>query len=341
MISENSSKKSRTIVSSGLRSGVIPHWFSLLGLVFLVACSKNTDKALGTLEWDRINSRAVASETIIAVYGREGDLVKKGDIILELDASLQTALVESLKARVAQAQWLVKQRETGYRTQEIAAAEARLKSAESSLATNKTEYQRQKELLQRKLTSQREVDRAENTFRHSQGEVQEAQENLDELRSGYRSEEVEQARAALAEVQARLRYEESLLQRYTIVATRAGLLDSIPFKLGDKPPVGAVLSTILAGDQPWARVYIPELWMSRISIGDEVFVYVDGREAPISGHIRYIESKASFTPYYALAEEDRSRLSYVSEIDLDPAASGKLPVGIPVQVVLTNDAKQD
>ena len=41
---------------------------------------------------------------------------------------------------------------------------------------------------------------------------------------------------------------------------------------------------------------------------------------------------AAFTPYFALSQHDRSRLSYVAEIDLTGEETERLPVGIPVQV---------
>ena len=45
--------------------------------------------------------------------------------------------------------------------------------------------------------------------------------------------------------------------------------------------------------------------------------------------IRWISSEAAFTPYFALTQHDRSRLSYLAEIDLTDG--GDLPAGIPVE----------
>ena len=57
-------------------------------------------------------------------------------------------------------------------------------------------------------------------------------------------------------------------------------------------------------------------------------------DSPFEGRIRHIESRPSFTPYYALAEEDRQRLTYVTQIDMLSEDASELPVGIPVQVAL-------
>ena len=65
---------------------------------------------------------------------------------------------------------------------------------------------------------------------------------------------------------------------------------------------------------------------------------MDGQTKIYRGRIRHIVANASFTPYYTLSEADRSRLSYVTEIDLIDDSAGELPVGLPVRMRL-NDAK--
>jgi len=50
----------------------------------------------------------------------------------------------------------------------------------------------------------------------------------------------------------------------------------------------------------------------------------------MTGTVRWVSADASFTPYFALTEHDRSRLSYLAEVDL-PGAS-HLPSGVPLQV---------
>jgi HlyD family secretion protein len=59
-----------------------------------------------------------------------------------------------------------------------------------------------------------------------------------------------------------------------------------------------------------------------------VEVHADGVERNFQGTVRWVSSDASFTPYFALTEHDRSRLSYLAEIDLADAA--RLPAGLPV-----------
>lgn len=303
-------------------------------LLALFGCEQSAHRALGSLEWDRVNGRAIASEAITELYVKQGDKVTRGQPLLQLDPGLQQARVAQTQATIEQFKWRLSQLQAGYRVEQVAAAQAEYNAAVSTRRNRQLELERLKVLVLNQLTSQRNVDLARTSFDQADGAEQAAQQRLAELKHGYRTEEIEQAEAALAAQQAVLAYRQQRLDRYTVVAERDGVLESFPFKLGDKPPAGAVVTTVLSGAQPWARVYLPETWMSQVQTGTVVDVYVDGIDAPMQGRIRHIESRSSFTPYYALAEEDRKRLSYVTEIDLPGDAALTLPVGIPVQVAL-------
>ena len=95
--------------------------------------------------------------------------------------------------------------------------------------------------------------------------------------------------------------------------------------------VGAPLAILLAGDAPYARIYVPEPLRANVKVGDKVRVLVDGRDGALAGSIRMIRSEPSFTPYYALIGEDAARLSYLAEVALGKDAA-RLPAGLPLRV---------
>ena len=68
--------------------------------------------------------------------------------------------------------------------------------------------------------------------------------------------------------------------------------------------------------------------------GDDFTIRIDGQEESFAARLRSISSDASFTPYYALSERDRSRLSYVAKLDLMDERATELTAGTPVQLIL-------
>jgi HlyD family secretion protein len=144
--------------------------------------------------------------------------------------------------------------------------------------------------------------------------------------------------AALAGAVAQADAQRVLLDKLAVVAPRAARVDSLPYRLGDQAPVGAPLAILLAGDAPYARIYIPVQQRIDVRVGDTIEVRVAGREKAYAGKVRMIRSEPTFTPYYALIGDDAARLSYLAEVALGTDAAS-LPVGLPVRVVLAGAGK--
>jgi HlyD family secretion protein len=60
-------------------------------------------------------------------------------------------------------------------------------------------------------------------------------------------------------------------------------------------------------------------------------VRIDGIEGALAARVRSVSQDATYTPYYALTQHDRGRLSYVAELDLTDDAARALPSGLPVE----------
>lgn len=307
----------------------------------LVACGDNAydGQLLGTLERDRLELVAESNEPIVEISVREGDAVSAGATLLRQElGSMQARLDQAIAARnVADRRLaeLVK----GPRSQEITEARAALESASSTLETETNEYRRTQDMVSRKLVSQSALDQARARRDSAAATNKQATARLHLLLEGTRVEEVEQAEAALKQAQAALVELQTSAARYVVKAPRPGRVEAIPYKLGERPAAGTPLIVMLADGKPYARVYVPEPLRTKFLPGTRVHVRVDGRDGELGAVVRFVSAEAAFTPYYALTQEDRSRLSYLAEIDLEESAAADIPTGMPVQVQLM-DARQ-
>ncbi|MGJ8581642.1 MAG: hemolysin D, partial [Psychromonas sp.] len=80
------------------------------------------------------------------------------------------------------------------------------------------------------------------------------------------------------------------------------------------------------------RVYLPASALTKIKAGGAIKVYADGIKKPVEGKVRNIRSQPAYSPFYALNERDRSRLMYLTDIDL--VNESDLPTGLAVEVHL-------
>ncbi len=306
----------------------------LLPLVVLVAACEVSDSPfplVGTLERDRIEIPAQAWEVLVEIPVREADVVEPGQLLARQDPKLVEARVEQARATEQRVSRRLAELERGPRAEEISAARARLEGAESQLVADNKALKRIEELVGRGLLSESDLDDARARQEVSAANRDEAIARLSELVTGTTAEELDQARAELGAARAHAAELTLELERLQLRAPVAGVVDSIPYKVGDRPAAGAVVMVLLADTSPYARVYVPETVRARITPGMPATIRVDGIPDPIQGRVRTVSSDAVFTPYFALTERDRSRLAYVAEVTLLGDAAERLPTGLPVE----------
>jgi len=297
----------------------------------LGGCGNDAPQALGTLEYDRVTLPAPAAERIVAIDVREGERVAAGQSLLRLEAVRTQATTHAAQAEAQRLRDALAELEAGPRSEAIAQARAQLAAAQAQARDARAYYARLQPLGARKLVAAAEVDRARAASGNAGAQVRAAQAALLELEHGTRSERIAQGQAAARAAEAQATAQQATLDKLSVVAPRAGRVDSLPYRLGDQAPVGAPLAVLLVGDSPYARIYVPETIRANVKVGHSVRVFVDGRDGTLAGRVRMIRSEPSFTPYYALIGKDAARLSYLAEVELGKDAA-ELPAGLPVRV---------
>ncbi|KAF1709286.1 hemolysin secretion protein D [Pseudoxanthomonas kalamensis DSM 18571] len=302
----------------------------LLAALLLPACTESAPQVLGTLEWDRITLPSPAAEKIVAIDVHEGQQVAAGTVLLQLEAARTQSQLQAVQAQAEQSGQALAELQAGPRREDIDRARAELAAAQAQARDARANYNRLRPLGQRQLVSAASVDSARASADSAEAQVRAAQQALLELERGTRSEQLAQGQAALAAASAQADVQAVTLEKLSLTAPRAARVDSIPYKLGDQAPVGAPLMVLLAGDAPYARVYIPEPLRAGVQVGDAAKVHIDGDATVYEGKVRSIRSDPTFTPYYALSGDDAARLSYLAEIQLGVEAA-QLPAGVPVR----------
>jgi len=305
-------------------------------MAMLASCTHKTPQVLGTLEWDRITLPAPVSERIAEIPAREGQTVAAGDTLLVLESARTRARLDAAKADVQRLQKALDELRIGPRQEDIDQARAKLAGAQSVARNSHQQLDRVQALVVKQALARAELDKSRADANNADANVDAAQAALATLLNGARPQDIAQAEAAVASAQAQVDSITVDLQRVRISAPRGGRIDSIPYKLGDQPPIGAPLAILLVGDAPYARVYVPEPRRADVHIGQSARVYVAERKDAVNGRVRAVHSEPSFTPYYALNGEDVARLSYLAEIELDKNAAS-LPAGLPVRVEFAAD----
>jgi HlyD family secretion protein len=300
--------------------------------VLLAACDATGDEfAVGTLERDRIEVAADSGEPIGAIQVREGDPVAVGDLLLQQDSVRLDAQLRAAEAERALAVARLQEAENGPLVDSIERARALLAEAAAGVRTAEAQLARARSLRARDYASAESLDVLQGSYDAARARQAQARELLAELEAGTRWEILAQLRATVAAVEARIDELRVLLDRARVRAPVAGVVEALPFEPGERPQPGQTVVVLRAAGPTYARVHLPEALRARLAVADAALVRLDGHAGEYRGRVRWIAGEAAFTPYYALTQHDRGRLSYLAEVELEPG-DAVLPAGVPVEV---------
>jgi len=305
----------------------------LAAILALAACSNDEDpnRVVGELASDRYELTAEVGEPITVLHVTEGEAVTAGQVLLSQDDMRVLAALAESTAALAQQQARLDELVRGPRSEQIAAARANVEGATQDLEFRQTEMKRIEEIHARGLASPDLLDKASAALDAAQANLKLRLAQLEEMLAGTTIEELAQAEQSVKQLAARRDAVQVDLDRHTTRAPVAGIADTRLFEVGERPAPGQPMMILLGGNQPYARVFVPETIRVHVTAGTAAMIYVDGLDQALEGRVRWVSSEAAFTPYYALTERDRARLSYVAKVDITTPRD-RLPDGVPVEV---------
>lgn len=294
----------------------------------IAGCSRSSETrstVSGTIEADEAHVASRHGGRVQKIHAQEGDALKAGQLIAELEAT-------ELPAQRAQAAAVLAEMEAGPRQEEIAAAQNEWESQKAELEFALAENQRSTDLFEKKTISATEHDRARSRAAVLTKSVAAAQSRLDLLKAGTRPEQLAQARAGLAQIDAQLR-------EMQIVAPTNCTLEALSVKPGDVLAPNREIATLLFSDHLWLRVFVPETWLGKIKTGDAVTVKVDSFPAgKFNGVVEQIARAAEFTPRNVQTAEERVKQVFGVKIRLNNE-SDQLRAGMSADVSFPNMTK--
>jgi HlyD family secretion protein len=311
---------------------------SILVVSLLVACDGANDeqRIVGQLESDRVEISAEVSEPILERKVIEGQKVKRGQLLIQQDTSRIETAIMAAEAYELQTRARLDELIRGPRKEEILAAQANVRGGTDDLEFWESELVRARDLLAKEMASAQLYNRAKAGRDAARASLENFAAQLEALLNGTTTEELRQAEESVRQAEERLASLQIDLERHSSLAPADGVVDSLLFEVGERPVPGQPMAILLSGAQVYARVYVPESMRVHVGPGTKARVFVDGLQQPLAGRVRWVASESAFTPYFALTEHDRGRLSFVAKVDILDS-DRRLPDGVPVEVELLLD----
>jgi multidrug efflux system membrane fusion protein len=214
-----------------------------------------------------VTARAETNGLIINTPLRKGTFVGEADVLCQLDPGTRAANLSDAKARLESARARVPE------------TQARLEEAKAKLDEAKINFNAANKLSEGGFASESRVANAQATVRSAEAAVASAKAGFDTTRSGIQS-----AEAAVASA-------EKEIERLTIRAPFAGLLETDTAELGSLLQPGAACATIIQLDPIKLVAFVPETEWSRVHLGAPAMArLISGRE--VMGAVTYLSRSA-------------------------------------------------
>jgi len=301
----------------------------------------------GNVDDREVNLVYVVPEIVKRVLVEEGAVVRKGDLLGELETirlenSVKSAkaAVESANAAVEAAQAVYDKVRSGPRVEEIAMARAELAAIQAKLMAVESDYKRQEMLSNTKAVSIQTAENAEAAYLLLKAQIENAAQNLKMLETGSRREDISAANAQLSEAKAQLaqaqaQYDIQLqaLADTRLYAPRDGIIRSRILEPGEMATTQTPALVMAVTSPKWIRVYMPETLLMKVKMGDKAKIYFDSIPGkPFDGWVGYISPSAEFTPKNVETPELRTALVYEFRVYVDDPEN-ILKLGAPATVV--------
>ncbi len=295
------------------------------------AATTSAIQASGTIEATTIDVTAKNSGTIAALDIKEGDLVKKDQLLVVLSRSDLAAQRERDAMAVAAAQANLDDLISGSRSQEIKASAAAVNIAQINRDKAQTDYERAQQLAQAGGISQSELETAKVNLDLKQNQLDAAQAQLALLEEGSRPDKISAAEAEVERTKAVLKATDAVLDDLSIKSPLEGTVLSRNYEIGEYAVAGSSLATIADLQNLTIKVYIPTDDLPAIKLGQTVHFTVSGSDTQFEGKVSNIASQGEFTPKSIQTKQERANVVFAVKIAVsNPDAI--LKPGMPADV---------
>jgi len=283
--------------------------------------------ANGIIESDQphgsnVNIYPEVSGTVVEVPVHAGQVVKRGDVLVQIDDRVQRATTEQLEAQAQAAKVALDELKAQPRPETLVVAEAQLAAAEATAKQTRDTYDKQQNAydIDPHAVSRDTLDTARNTWLVADANRVTAQRNLELTRAGAWIYDIRNQEATYQSLLKSALSARTLLSKYTLRAPMDGAVLSTNVGSGMYVAPAGVYNTytqatndplIVFGTSPQTlnvRVYVDEILIPRLAASKDLKgqMFVRGTKASVP--LEFVRLEPYVSPKISLSDERQERV---------------------------------
>lgn len=219
---------------------------------------------------------------IAKVLVKEGQQIKPGDLLVEMDSPEVRAKLAQAEAARDAAQAVADKAQAGARPQEVQMARLNWQRAQAAAELADTSYRRVQSLHDQGLVAAQKRDEALTNYRASRDQALAAKAQYDMAASGARQEDKAAAQAQARQVQGVVAEVEAARAETQLSSPVGGEISQVLAKEGELSPQGVAVVTVVDLSDQWVVLNVREDQLARFAQGSHFagrLPALDNREA--------------------------------------------------------------
>ncbi len=217
----------------------------------------------------RVSVGATITERVARIPVEEGQTVKRGDVLIELDATDERAALAQAQAAVAQAEAKMRQ----IREVSLPAAEQALAQAQANAVQARQNYERTTALREKGFVGQAQLDDARRALDVAESQLRAAQLQVQTNKAT--GSDYALARTALEQARANLEAAQAKLAQTVILAPVDGVLIGRGVEPGNVVQPGKELMALAPAGETQIVVQIDERNLAQLALGQQALASAD------------------------------------------------------------------
>ena len=277
----------------------------------------------GRIEATEIDVAALTGGRIAQITAAEGDFVRTGDVLVQMDVVQLNAQKREAEAQLRRAQIgietaraLVTQAEAQER-----AAMAAVDQAVSVADAATRRLARSERLAGTNTVSQQVLDDDRASERQSRAGVASAEASHAAALAGISSAQAQvvDAEAAVEAAKASIDAIQSSIYDATLIATRDGRVQYLVAQEGEVVASGGRILNLVDLSDVYMTIFLPTAQAGRVQVGSEVRLVMDAvPDAVIPATVAYVADVAQFTPKTVETADEREKLMFRLRARIQP-----------------------